>query len=65
MGWLGGVAGTSAKIEVEVDAELGNEKDQIECCQTLLQLAHPTQLQLVGEGVDFVFPWKEEGTTPS
>ena len=25
-------------------------------CQTPLQLANPTQLQLVGEGVDFVFP---------
>ena len=28
-------------------------------CQTPLQLANPTQLQLVREGVDFVFPWKE------
>ena len=30
-----------------------------------LQLANPTQLQLVGVGVDFVFPWKkkEEGIT--
>ena len=24
------------------------------------QLADPTQLQLVGAGVDFVFPWKTE-----
>ena len=30
-------------------------------CQTPLQLANPTQLQLVGEGVDFVFLRKEEG----
>ena len=29
-------------------------------CQTPLQLANPTQLQLVGEGVDFVFPWKKK-----
>ena len=29
-------------------------------CQTPLQLANPTQLQLVGEGVDFVFPRKKE-----
>ena len=29
-------------------------------CQTPLQLANPTQLQSVGEGVDFVFP-REEG----
>ena len=28
----------------------------VACCQTPLQLANPTQLQLVGEGVDFVFP---------
>ena len=31
-------------------------------CQTPLQLANPTQLQLVGVGVDVVFPWKKEGT---
>ena len=33
-------------------------------CQTLLQLADPTQLKLVGVGVDFVFPKegrKEDG----
>ena len=33
-------------------------------CQTPLQLANPTELQLVGVGVDFVFPQeerKEEG----
>ena len=30
-------------------------------CQTPLQLANPTQLQLVWVGVDFVFPWKKEG----
>ena len=29
-------------------------------CQTPLQLANPTQLQLVGVGVDFVFLRKEE-----
>ena len=29
-------------------------------CQTPLQLVNPTQLQLVGEGVDFVFPLEEE-----
>ena len=29
-------------------------------CQTALQLANSTQLQLVGEGVDFVFPRKKE-----
>ena len=29
-------------------------------CQTPLQLENPTQLQLVGEGVDFVFPWKKK-----
>ena len=29
-------------------------------CQTPLQLANPTQLQLVGEGVDFVFRRKKE-----
>ena len=28
-------------------------------CETPLRLADPTQLQLVGVGVDFVFPWKE------
>ena len=39
-------------------------------CQTPLQLANPTQLQLVWVGVDFVFPRKEgkrkeeEGITP-
>ena len=32
----------------------------ISFCQTPLQLANPTQLQLVGEGVDFVFPRKKE-----
>ena len=32
-------------------------------CQTPLQLADPTQLQLVGVGVDFVFPL-EESTYP-
>ena len=37
-------------------------------CQTPRQLANPTQLYLVGEGVDFVFPRKKkknkkEGTT--
>ena len=35
-------------------------------CQTPLQLANPTQLQLVGVGVDFVFPQegrrRKEGT---
>ena len=30
-------------------------------CQTQLQLANQTQLQLVGGGVDFVFPLEEEG----
>ena len=30
-------------------------------CQTPLQLANPTQLQLVGVGVDFLFPLEEEG----
>ena len=30
-------------------------------CQTPLQLANPTQLQLDGEGVDFAFPRKKEG----
>ena len=30
-----------------------------EFCQNPLQLADPTQLQLFGVGVDFVFPWKE------
>ena len=30
-------------------------------CQTPLQLANPTQFQLVWVGVDFVFPRKEEG----
>ena len=39
-------------------------------CQTPLQLADPTQLQLAGEGVDFVFPQeeqrrKEQEPTPS
>ena len=29
-------------------------------CQTPLQLANPTQLQLVGVGVDFVFQLEEE-----
>ena len=29
-------------------------------CQTPLQLAYPTQLQLVGEGVDFVLPLSQE-----
>ena len=29
-------------------------------CQTPLQLANPTQLQLVGEGVDFVFQRKKK-----
>ena len=29
-------------------------------CQTPLRLANPTQLQLVGVGVDFVFLWKKE-----
>ena len=29
-------------------------------CQTPLQLANPTQLQLVVVGVDFVFPLEEE-----
>ena len=29
-------------------------------CQTPLQLANPTQLQLVGVGVDTVFPRKKE-----
>ena len=29
-------------------------------CQTPLQLAHPVQLQLVGVGVDFVFPRKKK-----
>ena len=41
-------------------------------CQTPLQLADPTQLQLVGKGDDFVFPWRkkkkkkkeEEGRNP-
>ena len=36
-------------------------------CQTPLQLADPTQLKLVGVGVDFVFPQegrKEEGMNP-
>ena len=37
--------------------------------QAPLQLANLTQLQLVGVGVDFVFPWKEkqeeEGITPT
>ena len=28
-------------------------------CQTPFQLADPTQLQLNGVGIDFVFPWKE------
>ena len=27
-------------------------------CQTPLQLEDPTQLQFVGVGVDFLFPWK-------
>ena len=31
------------------------------CCQTSLQLADPTYLQLVGVGVDFVLPLEEEG----
>ena len=31
-------------------------------CLTPFQLATPTQLQLVGVGVDFVFPRKKEGT---
>ena len=30
-------------------------------CQTQLQLDDPTQLQLVGVGVDFVYPLEEEG----
>ena len=34
-------------------------------CQTPLQLANPTQLQLVWVGVDFVFPRKEEEPLPS
>ena len=40
----------------------------VQYCQTTLQLANQTQLQLVGEGVDLVFPQKkkeerkEEGT---
>ena len=34
---------------------------KVGCCQTPLQLADPTQLQLVGVAVDFVFPSKEEG----
>ena len=29
-------------------------------CQTPLQLADPTQLQLVGKGDDFVFPWRKK-----
>ena len=29
-------------------------------CQTPLQLANPTQLQLVGEGVDFVLPLSQQ-----
>ena len=33
--------------------------------QTPLQLATPTQLQLVGVGVDFVFPLEVEGITPT
>ena len=34
-------------------------------CQTPLQLAKPTQFQLVGKGVDFVFPRKKkEGRNP-
>ena len=32
-------------------------------CQTPLQLADPTQLQLVGVGVDFVFPLEESTYT--
>ena len=28
-------------------------------CQTPLQIANPTQIQLVGEGVYFVFPLEE------
>ena len=36
--------------------------DENDFCQTPLQLANPTQLQLVGEGVDFVFPRKKEGS---
>ena len=32
-------------------------------CLTPLQLANPTQLQMVGEGLDFVFPQKKEGIT--
>ena len=38
-----------------------------EFCQTPLQLANLTQLELVGVGVDFVFPQegrKEEGMNP-
>ena len=33
--------------------------------QTPLQLANRTQLQLVGVGVDFVFPWKKVGISPT
>ena len=29
-------------------------------CQTPFQLANPTQLPLVGVGVDFIFPLEEE-----
>ena len=38
-------------------AELGTAQPQLVLnCQTLLQLADPSQPQLVGVGVDFVFP---------
>ena len=50
------------QVGVEFDkknAKLWNLKKFKIFCQTLLQLANPTQLQLVGEGVDFVFPRKE------
>ena len=35
-------------------------KRQKENCHTPLQLANPTQLQLFGEDIDFVFPRKKE-----
>ena len=45
---------------------IGRRIEKFLCnCQTALQLANPTQLQLVGLGVDLVFPLEEEGITPT
>ena len=55
----------NAKITLEYPTTTNFSKASRHCrwprfCQTQLQLANPTQLHLVGEGVDFVFQRKEE-----